>query len=557
MTHSAICRTLVLAALLLSAAFSQAYAQPGPWQSTGGPDLGTPGVLAVNPTTGRVLASPFGGGVFMYDIGAWTYRGAGLTDLYVTALASQSDLSFAGTQYAGVFSWSESSGMWTPMNNGLPSGQIRGLFITYNRTVLAAQSDTALHALAPGATAWTKTGIGFPRVSSAHFFQQSNGRICASTSEGVYMSTDEGATWESRNGGLPAGTLSSGIALTSTNLLISGSYAQGAFRSSDLGLTWTQIDTVGGPKHIRAVAADLNGVAYIVSTQGMFISTNGGANFTRVLTGARGEVFTTVSSWKTPSFIAFSNYSGIWSGASSGGWKEMNNGFEGERVYALRYKPGGGLWTGELWSGSNNGWLHKLDSFNGSWERATSLDTVTSATIDDICLTANGSVLLAAGSGMYRAAQPWTSWSRVQSGNGCFAAIQLNGGALFSGLTGSIRMSTDDGVTWTVSDTLNTGSYPFAFAALANGDLLVGVTGSKLRRGVRIRESATGDWRQFGTGLDTTDVSALCIALGKPVAGTWGRGIFEYDAQQDAWVESNNGLTNMYINYILAGPYEI
>ncbi|MBI5648760.1 MAG: hypothetical protein HY962_17665 [Ignavibacteriae bacterium] len=535
-------------AVVLLITTSALCAQPLQWTSAGVPELGAPSALAVDEAGSVIAAAPFGGGVlFKSGSAAWSVHNEGLTDLYVNGLVESKGTWYASTSTSGVFRSIGTAGPWTRVAEGLPAGRINSIGATKAGTIVALTQDSGLFALPTGSTTWRKQGTGFPSRVNARF-ATSGSRLWAGTSSGVFMSTNEGNSWENRSTGLGTAQTDYGITVTASGALIVGSWASGAYRSTDDGATWVLIDSAGnGPKNIRAVAANGSGDALVASTQGLFVSSDNGAQFTRLSTSALWGVYLHIEALSGRNFMGWSDVDGLWQGGVAGSWTRNADGFIGARIYALRKDPS----SDRIWIGSNYGWLFSM-SLHSSWERFSDLQMITSNTIDDILVATSGTVLLAGSGGVYRGRPPYTAWSRVMRGSAS-ALLLASDGKVYCGTDKALRMSPDTGLTWTTIDTLLSGGYGLCFAELRNGDVLAGISASPYGRGVRRRDRTTGLWSQFGSGLDTTTVSALCVLDGVACAGTWGRGVFIYDTVQNAWRSLGTGIPNLFINDLVAG----
>lgn len=548
-------RCCIRIAVLAVATYTSLHAQWHVWEPAGGPDVGLPGLLCTHPSDGSSAAAPISGGVFFREgTGDWKLQVTGLTDLNVTALTpAGSGVWYAGTQDSGVFRYSAATKEWTKAGDELPEGRVNALFATRAGTVLALVRQSWMQALAAGDTRWKTTGAGFPpdpypMEFRAQFMQDITGRLWAATSMGVYTSSNDGMQWTPRNDGLAHTNAPCGIARATGGLLFVGLTFGGAHVSTNNGASWSRIDTTDGPKHIRAIAADDSGTVLITSDEGVFYSDDGGVVFRRLRTGVRGETFKALAVAGRGDFVGFSDLEGIWTGGTAGPWTRANDGLHGTRISALSMRG-----DGTLLAGSNNGWVFSSVNNGRSWSRLEAVSNVTSAYIHDLLVTHTGTLLVATAYGILRGTNSWTSFSFVQDVLAPSGFFQARDGRIFSGISGYTLVSTDDGVTWTTTDTLLSTEYPAAFVQRADGAILAGIDGEIHGNSVRILEAGAATWRNFGTGLDTTDVTALCSAGASIFAGTRRHGVFEYNASGDIWLPVNDGLNTLQITHLIAG----
>jgi uncharacterized protein (TIGR03437 family) len=160
--------------------------------------------LAVSGTT--LYAGTNGGGVFRSsDNGAtWTATNTGLTNLNVLSLAANASDVYVGTFGGGVFRLSGTS--WTAVNTGLSeNAQVYSLLINGNDVLAGGQlvvnDSRHIYRSSDKGAKWNPTGVtnGSTNVNPpAQIYSMvvSGTNILAATFDGLYRSTDSGATWQ-------------------------------------------------------------------------------------------------------------------------------------------------------------------------------------------------------------------------------------------------------------------------------------------------------------------------------------------------------------------------
>ena len=188
----------------------------------------------------------------------------------LNAIAQQpgnDNIVYVGAAAGGVWKTTNAGASWTPVFDNVGTQPIGSIFI----------EPTAPQ------NVWVATG-------------DRNGACAGYFGQGVYLSTDSGATWAQRNGGtstkLALGVVNAVVVQpTNSSVILAGGGAgrdcpgnQGLYRSTDRGLNWTRVlidqyveDILFAPNSSTAYAT--------VSGQGVYKSINGGSTWSKVSTG--------------------------------------------------------------------------------------------------------------------------------------------------------------------------------------------------------------------------------------------------------------------------------
>src|SRR5262245_23756547 len=174
----------------------------------------------------------------------------------------------------------------TPPGEGIMRGS-RGFVVA--GLLLAASLASPARA---GVNAWTSTGIVGGSTRTIAIDPTSPATMYAGTKyNGVFKTTNGGATWTAANIGMP-NTLVVNIVIdpvTTTNVYASTD-GQGVFRSTDGGATWTAINNgLSGalPLLIYGLAIDpvTRTTLYAGTAGGVYKTTNSGASWSLASTG--------------------------------------------------------------------------------------------------------------------------------------------------------------------------------------------------------------------------------------------------------------------------------
>lgn len=253
--------------------------------------------VAVDPSDSLNLLAGTGGSIFRSaDGGAnWTMSARGVVGMRSQALAA--GFGSAGGVVVGCGTGIYGAGVYSSTDWGLSWGFI-GIGNEYVYSVAAVDeagavigcSDSGIFRTIDGGATWVKTGAaGRCYGLCADAFDPLR-LYAASSSSGVWRSTDAGANWVQCNNGLgyvfarslavdrTSGTLYVGLDAT-------GSWS-GVYRSTDRGATWLAAESGVQGRRIWALAVGADGAVYAAAyPSGLYKSTDGGANFAAVGAG--------------------------------------------------------------------------------------------------------------------------------------------------------------------------------------------------------------------------------------------------------------------------------
>ncbi|MCC6473049.1 MAG: hypothetical protein IT514_04815, partial [Burkholderiales bacterium] len=419
------------------------------WTAAGQPGQG--GVVrsnvvfaTTNPATH--FAATFGSGIYRStdDAESWTAANAGLGNLRVYGLAATPGGSYdsatlwAATDGGGIYRTSANSIAWQPFNSGLGCVAVRNLTLAASFTdTVYAGTDCATSSgvyRTSGGSAWTKlnTGAnGMPDSIPVYVITSTgNGQtLRAGTNNGIYLSTDAGATWSQANGQSGANPLQPGpgglsvftLSVVSGSNLLANVQGNGIWRTTNNGADWfrtgasTQLPdfvTLGGitrpatpdgsyvvsiqgsglykatstgsfanwsavpgsshaelPFSRGVFQATGNGAWYARTTHGMYIGTSGGGSWTRASTGLPpGEISTSVTDPGNPNLIYAAGSGGVFRSTDAGlTWSRRDNGVTGTPV---------SLWMDfndplKLYTGSSERGVFRSTDGGATWVQAT------------------------------------------------------------------------------------------------------------------------------------------------------------------------------------------
>lgn len=355
----------------------------------------------------------------------------------ITVLLQNGSTTFAGVSGGGVYRTSDVFGAWTQVSTGLRGNSLNPTSI-----------------LASGTTLW----LG--------------------TQDGVFRSSDNGATWTASGAATFSGVRITKIATDGTDIFVATEVrnlstidtvetpSECIYRSSDNGATWTAISNglprnVGEIFSLTVVKTTFDTRLYALSNRdGVFVSTDAGKtwnSFNQGLTGfaLRLEVREMLADGGT---LYLCNRDGVYSRRialtstqpESAAWQAANAGLKGQIVNAIT-KTGDALFIGTEASGA-----YRSTDGGTTWTSAnTGLTNLAVLSLANVGTTL---VLGTEGAGVFISPRLSVAWEQASAGILSSQVISLTvlNNTLFAATYGNgIQLSRDGGTTWSAAKGIN------------------------------------------------------------------------------------------------------
>lgn len=232
-------------------------------------------------------------------------------DVYLTGgagpgLPNVTPLQAGPRQGAAIFRSSDLGSTWQPAAAGLPQDQLNALTIAPDSSAMYAGMPEGVFKTTDGGATWTALKSAPPCVYGcavairapypATLYLRTFGASDA-TAGGLFKSEDGGQTWRNIGAGLGQRPVAS-VALDpgSRTTLYAGT-SDGLFKSTDDGNTWSPTGFIRtGPvndtsKYVNTVAVDPQSTAilYLGTSDAAYASTDGGATFQAIESGITGD----------------------------------------------------------------------------------------------------------------------------------------------------------------------------------------------------------------------------------------------------------------------------
>ena len=295
------------------------------WKRVSNPEVVVNDVLVDPRNSARVLLATDRSGVLASSDGAGTWMASnhGYTHRYVTAIVADKkdpDMMYVGLvndrEFGGVFYSRDGGQHWMQKSSGLGGKDVFTLKQASNGTLVAG-TNHGTYVLERNASTWhpsnnvivekttfhaAKKGSKKTQVASKTTTRSTldarvsdleivGDRWMEATSNGVYLSKDQGKTWM----GGPVQGEKDFVAIQGKQNTVVAAARTAVFVSNDNGTTFTQHDLKQYVTSIRGVTVTSDTHIFVASREGAFESSDSGATWSHVLTGLPDKDITSIS----------------------------------------------------------------------------------------------------------------------------------------------------------------------------------------------------------------------------------------------------------------------
>jgi uncharacterized repeat protein (TIGR01451 family) len=334
------------------------------------------------------------------------------------------------TRYNGVFSSDNPASGWLVANAGLPLDGPTGLAVAIDGTLYAAfiGSDSGLFRSSDAGASWQEV-LNQP-VSALAADPTAAGSVYAATGESrVFRTTDGGSNWTSSATGLPESEVCCLLVDHSIpSTLYLGTADKTVFKSVDSGVTWTKKDV--GIKDLGIISMAIDpmtpSTVYAATTEGVFVTSNGAADWVPIPDDPPGIVTKIVVDPSAPSRILAAGFDvgQVFMSLDSGtSWSALGGGIPAARILALGFSPQS---PAVILLGTGAGVSRSSDS-GASWSETSG--GLRSVRVDRVVVDPSAPQTLYAASpesGIFRSLDGGGSWITVNQGLGSLEISALD-----------------------------------------------------------------------------------------------------------------------------------
>jgi len=332
------------------------------------------------------------------------------------------------------------------------------------RRVYAGTLHNGLFRSSDGGASWQSASTGLPPNSSisvlvadpdnpSTLYAVADPTDEAAAAVGsLYKSVDSGATWRATGAGLPSSSVTGLVVSPQVASTLYAATAAGLYRSADGGATWSPM---GGAAALTAilVSPQKQGRVFAGFSRGIYRSDDGGLTWTPVAAdGPASEAY--VNSFVVdpinPSLIyAATSGTGILRSTNGGfTWEAVNHGLSTPYVLSLTLCPSS---PRLLYAGTADG-VYRTTSSGEAWQQVALGGARADAVV---CSPANLAVAYAgsvSGGGVVKTTDSGTSWAPANGGLANLLvediAVVPDGAALLLASGDGLTRSADNGATW-------------------------------------------------------------------------------------------------------------
>jgi len=258
----------------------------------------------------------------------WQYAGNVGSNNPILSLLDTNGALFAGTD-SGAFVSANSGATWTAINAGLLNISIFDSIVyikTFHDTTI---SDTLRHDTIVHDSNIYIRHVRSATVTSLALF---GGNLFAATTNGVFISSNNGANWAVVDSGLPYNNTDSAFVATALTViggtLYTCIYNYGLFYTANNGVSWTPVTSGMGGESVYSFAQAGTNV-YAGAGNGVFVSSDNGADWAIIDTGLTNTIVNSLAVVGGANVYAATQYGGVFMLSTNGSiiWNPENNGF--------------------------------------------------------------------------------------------------------------------------------------------------------------------------------------------------------------------------------------
>jgi len=469
---------------------------------------------------------------------------------------------YVGTFNGGVFKSINTGTSWK--SAGLQGDSISALAVDPSNDAIVYAAGFGLWVSTNGGVSWTENSKLANVQVNALAVDPENGSViyAATPTDGVYKTTNAGATWSEANTGLTATWVNDIVVAPSTPSTLYAATTGGMFTSTNSGGSWSAVNSGISGLFMASVAVDPTNASSVWAANATFVyySDNAGASWSEDATDLPRLTFPAPLILTSSTVYVGVDGKGIYeepiSGTSWTATGEMTDpdGLPTADFEALATDPAD---PSVLFVGTKDGGLFKTTDGANSWSidnsglLANGITALAGVPSDENLIYAATSTL-----GLFVSSDGGKTWTSAKGTDGAtFNTITVDPttpSTVWAGGFDGIYKTTDNGEQWTAMTSAPSGADGIAVDPFDSATVYATV----LSRGVYETTNGGASWRAVNKGL--TNVGVTCIAAdpttkGLLYVGTIS-GVFTSSNGGSSWTElPTAGLRSLGILSIVDG----
>ncbi|SFX06159.1 T9SS type A sorting domain-containing protein [Cytophaga hutchinsonii] len=488
----------------------------------------------------------------------------------ITCTVVAGDTVYMGTEEGGVFeSTSALLVGWRARPVGLKSGKITAIAHT-GVNLFAATADSGIFVLngyVGSDRYWNKVNTGLTNLHVTSLIAISKTTLLAGTTNGLFLTTNSGASWQAVNGDLHHLDITR-IVKAGARIFVTAQDG-GVYATDNTGASWIEFNDVH-TEHIAGTTA----LSYNAATDALMVLNENGLFIAQTVSTTNTPVYTAAAGFPSNETVAYiSNNGANWyiatnkgvytSSASVINWTSISTGLAGLPVKTVEPFKNGlvsgtrlyGIYKTNLpvvsWSGMNINFNNlkttaMVTSGTGFIVAATELGVRVSRDIaasyvsanlgledsthvNDLVIAKHFLVAATTYSGVFITADSGKHWTAINTGleNPNIKKVFYSNDILYIiDAAGNVFRASVGLPQWTpIQSGLPSDVKPTSMAFYGN-NILLSTQGS----GVFIKTETGTSWTAYNTGLSNLNVTSVTALGTKIYAGTDGSGVFVSDS---------------------------
>ncbi|ROL58191.1 T9SS C-terminal target domain-containing protein [Bacteroidetes/Chlorobi group bacterium Naka2016] len=210
------------------------------------------------------------------------------------------------------------------------TGNVNLVHVGPNGLIYAGSFNTGVYVTSDKGQSWTTRNNGLSNLQVFAFLNVAD-TMFVGTLDGVYKSTNYGMNWEPSNEGLFDKYINA-LAITKNQKMLVGTLYNGLFISTNFGRSWTQMNNEFKNKSVNCILAKNDGFVLVGTTSGLYRATQ--------MFDFWGKVDADLKNNTNINTIAVDSTGNIYVGTNNGYiYKSINNGVSWTEVYQIANTP--------------------------------------------------------------------------------------------------------------------------------------------------------------------------------------------------------------------------